>query len=143
RYNEGSKVILYNVVIATRGEQELHIVLLSKYPERAYPAIQLAMGAAAMGHKARVYATTAGLDLLRKGAADKVQLPGYPPLGQVLRDAITYGAEVCSCAASSEILKHQGLTPDTVEPGVKLEDMIGYLNEALPAAKDGGVVTFI
>jgi len=26
---------------------------------------------------------------------------------------------------------------------VKLEDMIGFLNEALPAAKDGGVVTFI
>jgi len=26
---------------------------------------------------------------------------------------------------------------------VKLEDMIGFLNQALPAAKDGGVVTFI
>ena len=49
------------------GEQELHIVLLSNDPERAYPAFQLAMGAAAMGHKARVYATTAGLDLLQKG----------------------------------------------------------------------------
>src|SRR2546422_390738 len=83
------------------GEQELHIVLLSNDPQRAYPAFQLAMGAAAMGHKARIYATTAGLDLLRKGAADKVQLPGYPPLGQVLRDAIKYGAEVCACAAST------------------------------------------
>ncbi len=125
------------------AQQELHIVLVSNDPQRAYPAFQLAMGAAAMGNKARVYATTAGLELLKKGAADKVQLPGYPPLGQVLRDAIKYGAEVCACAASSDILKHQGITPETVEPGVKLEDMIGFLNGALPAAKNGGVVTFI
>ncbi len=123
--------------------QELHIVLVSNDPARAYPAFQLAMGAAAMGHKARIYATTAGLELLKKGAADKVQLPGYPPLGQILRDAIKFGAEVCACAASTDILKSQGITPETVEPGVKLEDMIGFLNGALPAAKNGGVVTFI
>jgi predicted peroxiredoxin len=125
------------------ASQELHIVLVSNDPQRAYPAFQLAMGAAALGNKARVYATTAGLDLLRKGAADNIQLPGYPPLGQVIRDAIKYGAEVCACAASSEILKNQGITPQTVEPGVRLEDMMGFLNRALPAAKEGGVVTFI
>jgi predicted peroxiredoxin len=125
------------------GSQEVHIVLLSNDPQRAYPAFQLAMGAAALGQKARVYATTAGLDLLRKGAADKIQLPGYPPLGQVIRDAIKFGAEVCACAASSDILKNQGITPQTVEPGVRLEDMMGFLNRALPAAKEGGIVTFI
>jgi len=124
-------------------QQELHIVLLSNDPARAYPAIQLVMGAAAMGHKARLYATTDGLDILRKGAADKIQLPGYPPLGQVLRDAIKLGADICACAASNEILKNSGITPETVEPGVRLEDMIGFLNGALPAAKNGGVVTFI
>jgi predicted peroxiredoxin len=127
----------------TMAQQELHIVLVSNDPQRAYPALQLAMGAAAMGHKATVYATTAGLELLRKGAADKVQLPGYPPLGAILRDAIKLGAKVCACAASSDILKNEGITPETVEPGVKLEDMIGFLNDALPAAQKGGVVTFI
>ena len=125
------------------GQQELHIVLVSNDPNRAYPAFQLVMGAAAMGNKARLYATTAGLDLLKKGAADNVQLPGYPPLGQIIRDAIKLGAEVWACAASKDILKNQGITPETVEPGVKIEDMIGFLNGALPAAKDGGVVTFI
>jgi len=125
------------------GQQEVHIVLVSNDPHRAYPALQLAMGAAAMGHKATVYATTSGLDLLKKGAANKIQLPGYPPLGEVLRDAIGLGARVYACAASSEILKFQGITPETVEPGVKLEDMMGFLKEALPAAKEGGLVTFI
>ena len=125
------------------GQQELHIVLVSNDPNRAYPALQLAMGAAAMGNKVKVYATTGGVELLKKGAADKVHLPGYPPLGQVLRDAIKLGAQVCACAPSMDILKASGVTKDSVEPGVLLEDMIGFLNGALPAAKNGGVVTFI
>ncbi len=123
--------------------QELHIVLLSNDPARTYPALSLAMGAAAMGAKARVYCTTAGLDLVRKGAADKVQLPGFPPLGQVLRDAIRQGVDVCACAPSTEVLKSFGITKETVVDGVRMEDVIGFLSGALPAAKNGGVVTFI
>ena len=123
--------------------QELHIVLLSNDPALAYPALSLAMGAAAMGAKARIYCTTAGLDLVRKGAADNVQLPGFPPLGQLLRDAIRQGVDVCACAPSTEVLRSFGITKETVEDGVRMEDVIGFLNGALPAAKDGGIVTFI
>ncbi len=125
------------------GQQELHIVLVSNDPARVYPAVQLALGAAATGRKAKIYATTAGLEVLRKGAADKIQLPGFPPLGQVLRDAISMGVEVSACAPSADILKSLGISKDTVEPGVKLEDLIGFLNSALPAAQNGGVITFI
>src|SRR3989304_9613431 len=109
--HESSYTPPYNelIEIGTMVQQELHIVLVSNDPARAYPAIQLAMGAAAMGHKARLYATTDGLDILRKGAADKIQLPGYPPLGQVLRDAIKLGADVCACAASNRILKNSAI----------------------------------
>src|SRR3990172_8009703 len=103
--------------------QELHIVLLSNDPMRTYPALSLALGAAAMGAKARIYCTTTGLDLVRKGAADNVRLPGFPPLGEVLR---TFG-----------------ITKETVEDGARMEDVIGFLSGALPAAKNGGVVTFI
>src|SRR3972149_3720355 len=78
--------------------QELHIVLLSNDPMRTYPALSLALWAAAMGAKARIYCTTTGLDLVRKGAADNVRLPGFPPLGQLLRDAIAQGVDVCACA---------------------------------------------
>ncbi len=123
--------------------QELHIVLLSSDPPRAYPAIQLAMGAVAMGAKAKVYCTSDGLEVVRKGSADRVQMPGYPPLGQLLRDALDSGVEVCACAPSPEILEAMGITSDTVEEGVELEDVIGFLNDAMPAAKNGGIVTFI
>jgi predicted peroxiredoxin len=122
--------------------QELHIVLLSKEPERAYPAIQLALGAVAMGNKAKVYCTSSGLEIVRKNGAE-IQLPGFPPLKQLLRDAISSGVQVCACAPSPEILEAMGITKDTVEEGVELEDVVTFLSEALPAAREGGIVTFI
>ncbi len=36
-----------------------------------------------------------------------------------------------------------GITKETVEEGVELEDVISFLNDAMPAAKNGGIVTFI
>ncbi len=123
--------------------QEIHIVLLSNEATRAYPAVQLALGAVAMGTKAKVYCTSAGLEVVRKGGADGIQMPGFPPLGQLLRDALQAGVEVCACAPSPEILQAMGITKETVEEGVELEDVVTFLSDALPAAKNGGIVTFI
>lgn len=96
-----------------------------------------------MGTKAKVYCTSAGLELVKKGGADEIQMPGFPPLGQLLRDALSSGVKVCACAPSPEILEAMGITEDTVEEGIELEDVVTFLSEALPAAKEGGIVTFI
>ncbi len=125
------------------GQQELHIVLLSNDPNRAYPALTLAMGAVAMGARAKVYCTMAGLDIVRKEGADKLGLPGMPPLGQMLRDALKSGVAVCACGPSPEVLRQMGISEETIEEGVQVEDVLGFLSEALPAAERGGVVTFI
>lgn len=125
------------------AQQELHIVLLSNDPNRAYPALTLALGAVAMGARARIYCTMAGLDLVRRGAADKLGLPGMPSLGQMLRDALEHGVGVCACGPSPEVLQQMGITRETVQEGVEVEDVLGFLEEALPAAQRGGVVTFI
>lgn len=125
------------------AQQELNIVLVSNDPARAYPAVQLALGAAAMGHKVKLYATTSGLDVVKKDTVENIQIPGFPPLKEVLQDAITNGVKVCACAPSAEILRNLGVTKDTVVDGVTLEDVIGFLNDAMPAATRGGVVTFI
>ncbi len=125
------------------GQQELHLVLLSNDPERAYPALTLAMGATAIGAKARIYCTMGGLDLVRRGAADNVQMPGMPSLGTLLKDALKLGVEICACGPSPELLKQMGITEETIEPGVAVEDVMGFLSQALPAAERGGVVTFV
>jgi predicted peroxiredoxin len=123
--------------------QELHIVLVSKDPERAYPALTLALGAEAMGVKAHIYFTMSGLEIVKKGGAAKIQLPGYPSLEKFLKDAIETGVYVCACAPSTQILEQMGVTEETLEPGVRIEEVIGFLNRALPAAKEGGLVLFV
>ena len=41
------------------------------------------------------------------------------------------------------MLLQMGVTPDNLEKGVEFEDVIGFLNAALPASKKGGMVLFI
>jgi len=124
-------------------KQEVHIVLVSDEPSRIYPAFQLAMGVASIGLKAQIYCTQRALNILKKGKASTVQLPGYPPFDKVLRDAVNLGVRVYACAVSKDVLKHEGVTEETVEEGVGLEDLGLFLKQALPAAKNGGIVTFI
>jgi predicted peroxiredoxin len=60
-----------------------------------------------------------------------------------VRDAIGAGVSICACAPSREMLSQMGITSENVISGVKLEDVLGFLSNALPAAKNGGIVLFI
>jgi predicted peroxiredoxin len=124
-------------------QQEIHIVLVSNDPNRAYPAFTLALGAIAMGAKCKLYCTMSGLEIVKKGGASKITMPGAPPLSKYLEDAINAGVEVTACGPSKEMLSQMGITKDTLEDGVQFEDVIGFLKAALPASKNGGMALFI
>ena len=124
-------------------QQEVHIVLISNDPDRAYSALVLALGSVTMGAKCKLYCTIGGLDVVRKGGASKITMPGAPPLEKYLKDALEAGVEVTACGPSKEMLQQMGITRDTLEQGVEFEDVIGFLNTALPASKKGGMVVFI
>ncbi|HZW55967.1 MAG TPA: DsrE/DsrF/DrsH-like family protein [Nitrososphaerales archaeon] len=126
-----------------KTQQELHIVIVSNDPTRVYPALTLALGATALGARANIYATMNGLDVVRRDAADRIKFPGMPPIDKLVGDAIGGGVSICACAPSREMLAQMGITSETVISGVKLEDVVGFLTSALPAAKNGGVVLFI
>lgn len=123
--------------------QELHIVLVSNDPQRVYPALTLILAASALGVKAHLYCTMGGLDVVRKDTSGKISMPGLPPAEKYVRDAIDAGAYVCACAPSREFLEKMGIREETVLPGVKLEDAIAFLNRALNAARNGGIILFV
>jgi predicted peroxiredoxin len=125
------------------AQQEVHLVLVSNEPGRAYSAFVLALGAIAMGAKSRIYCTMGGLDIVKKGGAAKIHIVGAPPLEKYLKDAIESGVKVTACAPSKEMLEQMGITQENIVEGVGFEDVIGFLNEALPATKNGGMVLFI
>jgi predicted peroxiredoxin len=124
-------------------QQEVHIVLLSNDPGRAYSALVLALGSVTMGAKCKLYCTMGGLDIVKKGGASKITMPGAPSLEKYLKDALEAGVEVTACGPSKEMLQQMGVTKDNLEQGVEFEDVIGFLNTALPASKRGGMVVFI
>lgn len=123
--------------------QEVHLVLASNAPGRAYSSLILALGTVAMGAKCKLYFTMGALDIIKKGGASKIVMPGVPPLEKYLHDAIKEGVVVTACGPSKEFLLQLGITPDNLEQGVEFEDVIGFLNAALPASKKGGLVLFI
>jgi len=127
----------------TEEQQEVHIVLVSNDPNRAYPALILALGTITMGAKCKLYCTMSGLDVVKRGGASKITMPGTPPLDKYLKDAIDAGVEVTACGPSKEMLVQMGITKDNLEQGVQFEDVVGFLKAALPAAKNGGMVLFI
>jgi predicted peroxiredoxin len=131
------------LTIPMSTQQEVHIVIVSNDPTRVYPAVTLALGATALGSKVKLYATMNGLDLVRKDAGERIKMPGMPPIDKYVRDAIAAGTSICACAPSREMLAQLGVTESNVIPGVTLEDAIGFLTAALPAAKTGGVVLFV
>jgi Predicted peroxiredoxins len=124
-------------------KQELHIVLVSNDPQRVYPALTLVLASTALGVKAHLYCTMSGLDVVKKETANKITLQGMPPIDKYLKDAIDSGTYVCACAPSKEFLNKMGITEETVFPGVKLEDAVTFLNKALNAARNGGIVLFV
>ena len=127
----------------SQSPQELHIIIVSNDPSRVYPAVTLALGATAVGAKAHLYCTMAGLDVVRKDAGERIKFQGMPPIDKYVKDAIGAGAHVCACAPSIDMLAQMGINESTVLPGVKIEDVVGFLSNALPAAKAGGIVLFV
>lgn len=126
-----------------KTDQEVHIVVVSNDPTRVYPAVTLALGSTAVGAKASLYFTMNGLDAIRKDAAERIKFEGLPPIDKYINDAIQAGAKVSACAPSREMLAQLGINESTILPGVEIEDVVGFLNNALPAAKAGGVVLFV
>src|SRR6476620_2748598 len=126
-----------------KEEQEVHIVLISNEPGRAYSALVLALGAVTMGAKCKLYCTMGGLDIVKKGGSSKITMPGAPSLDKYLKDAIDAGVEITACGPSKEMLAQMGITKDNLEQGVQFEDVIGFLKAALPASRNGGMVVFI
>ena len=79
-------------------------VVTTDEPKRQYPPLMLAQAAAAMGLDARIYYMSDGLNMMLPGKADQVQAGSFPPVGEMLRDAMDLGVTVYVCEASKQVL---------------------------------------
>ncbi len=86
--------------------------------ERATVAWTLANGGVANGQNVTVFAVSAGVDVLRKGAADTVQMnPHDPSMKELISKFMAAGGTVWACPPCSSL---RGYTEDQFIDGVKI-----------------------
>lgn len=84
-------------------------------PERVYAPFILAIDAVASGSHATIYFFLKGVSILKKGELEKIKLEGYPPLPQIVDQAVRSGVvlEICEQSCALLGLKRQDF-PDRV-----------------------------
>jgi predicted peroxiredoxin len=73
-------------------------------PERLYSPLVLAQTAKAMGIDATVYFLGMGITVLKKGAAEKIQVGSFPSLKEVLDQTAAAGVKLYVCDASTQLI---------------------------------------
>jgi len=73
-------------------------------PERTYAPFVLAATAAAMGIDATIYSVIKGITIIKTGAAEAARLGQFPPLRQVMDQAIKAGVKLTICEQSCMLL---------------------------------------
>ncbi len=97
----------------------------SDEPQKALPPFMLGVGALAMDMELMMFFTMNGLNIVRKGGAEKIKLEGAPKTLQEFIDIVREGgAELVACSAAFSIV------------GCKEEDLI-------EGVECGGVATFV
>jgi predicted peroxiredoxin len=73
-------------------------------PERLYAPFVLATTAAAMDLEPTVYFFIKGITAVKKGEAEKIQIGGFPPLKQIMDQALQAGVKLMVCEQSCMLL---------------------------------------
>ena len=97
-------------------------------PQKAFPPFMLGVGAQAMDMELMMFFTMSGLNIVRKGGAEKIKLEGAPKTLQEFIDIVREGdAELVACSAALEIV---GMKNDELIEGVEFGGVATFVDEA-------------
>ncbi|MFX1576226.1 MAG: DsrE family protein [Promethearchaeota archaeon] len=87
-----AKHILY---VVTSGTDE---------PHRLYAPFILATTARTMDMDATIYFLIKGVSVMKKGEAEKIKMGNFPPLNEIIDQAIEAGVKLMACDQSTQML---------------------------------------
>jgi predicted peroxiredoxin len=103
-------------------------------PQKALPPLMLGSGALAMDMELTLFFTLSGLNIVRKGGAEKIELPGAPKtIPEFLRIVKDGGARMIACSAAFPIV---GIEEKDLTDGVECGGVVAFVT----AAQDADVV---
>jgi predicted peroxiredoxin len=100
-----------------KDERSILYVQTSDEPERQYSPLVLAQTAKAMDLNPKIYYLGQGLNILKPGAAEKIQLGNFPTVAEMINKTLEMGIEILVCEASKQML---GWDKVDLIPGVKI-----------------------
>ena len=100
----------------------------SDEPEKAFPPFMLAAGALALDMNVGLFFTMGGLNIVKKGGAEKITLPGapktLPEFIQVMREG---GVRMVACSAAFPIAN---VSEEDLIEGVECGGVVTFMNGA-------------
>jgi predicted peroxiredoxin len=105
-------------------------------PDRLYAPFVLATTATTMNVDATVYFLMRGVLVVKKGEADKIKMGSFPPLKDVMKQALDAGVKFLVCDQSTQVL---GIERGGYIPGAKVVGATTLNDLALEA---DGILTF-
>jgi len=97
-------------------------------PQKAFPPFMLGAGALAMDMKVMMFFTMNGLNIVRKGGAEKITLEGAPkPLTEFIDIMREGGTELVACSAAFPIAN---CTEEDLIDGVECGGVATFVDEA-------------
>jgi predicted peroxiredoxin len=87
------------------AQKILYVVMSgTETPERLYAPFVLATTARTMGIDATIYFLQKGVTVIKKGEAEKIQMGNFPPLKDIIDQAVQAGVELMACDQSTQLL---------------------------------------
>jgi predicted peroxiredoxin len=106
----------------------------SDAPEKAFPPFMLGLGAKAADMDVMLFFTMSGLNIIKKGSAEKIELQNAPMiLPEFIKNGIDSGIKFVACSAAFGIA---GITQEDLIDGVTIGGVATFINEA----KDADIV---
>ena len=96
------------VIVASRGHDD----------ERATVSWTIANGGINSGQQVTMFLVSAGIDIVRKGAAEHVRMnPFDPPMGELISGFLANGGRILACPPCAKV---RGYTQDDLIDGVEI-----------------------
>jgi predicted peroxiredoxin len=100
----------------------------SDEPQKAFPPFMLGSGAQAVDMELTLFFTFTGLNIIRKGGAEKIDLPGAPnTLPGFLKMVRDNGARLIACSATFPIV---GVNENDFIDGVEFGGVVEFVSLA-------------
>jgi len=117
-------------------KQTMVVVAGSDAPENIYKAFIMATVGGGMDKEVIMFFTMSGLNAVKKGGAEKINMAGAPPLTELLSQAKELGVHLTACSLAMKVM---GVSEDDLVDGVK---PVGAATALDHAFKSDLVLTF-